>query len=115
MDVPLGNVAAAGAGLVALVWCFAGIAFLIGAATGRRGNVVAVSGVLAVATYLARAISGIVPGLDWLKWASPFHYFIGSDPLHTGWHPGYLAVLAVAALVTAAAGVLLFDRRDIGV
>lgn len=115
MDVPLGNVSAASAGLVALVWCFAGIAFLIGAATGRRGHVLAITGVLAVATYMTRAISGMVADLDWLKWLSPFHYFIGADPLHTGWHPGHLAVLVIVAAATATAGVLLFDRRDVGV
>ena len=44
MDIPLSNVAAASAGLVALVWCFAGIAFLVGAATGKRAPVLAITG-----------------------------------------------------------------------
>jgi ABC-2 type transport system permease protein len=115
MDVPLSNVAAASAGLVGLVWCFAGIAFLIGAATGNRGNVLAIAGVIAVATYVARAISGMIDSLTWLRWLSPFHYFIGTDPLHTGWHPAHLAALVLAAAATAVIGVLLFDRRDVGV
>ena len=115
MDLPLSNVAAACAGLVALVWCFAGIAFLIGAATGRRGHVLAITGVLGVATYMANAIAGISHSLSWLKWLSPFHYFIGTDPLHTGWHPAELLVLVAVGAVTAIAGVMLFDRRDVGV
>jgi ABC-2 type transport system permease protein len=115
MDVPLGNVAAASAGLVGLVWCFAGIAFLIGAATGRRGTVLAVAGGIAVAAYMAHGISGLVESVGWLKWLSPFHYFIGVDPLHTGWHPASLAVLVVVAAMSAIAGVVLFDRRDVGV
>jgi ABC-2 type transport system permease protein len=115
MDVPLSNVAAASAGLVGLVWCFAGIAFLIGAATGNRGNVLVIAGVIAVATYVARAISGMIDNLTWLKWLSPFHYFIGTDPLHTGWHPAHLAALVLAAAATTVIGVLLFDRRDVGV
>ena len=82
--------AAASVGLVALVWCFTGIAFLIGAATGRRGTVLAVTGVIGVATYMANAIGGMAEGVGWLRWLSPFHYFIGTDPLHTGWHPGAL-------------------------
>jgi ABC-2 type transport system permease protein len=115
MDVPLGNVASASAGLVALVWCFAGVAFLIGAATGRRSNVLTIGGVLAVGTYMAHAIGGMVDGLSWLQWLSPFYYFIGTDPLRTGWHAGHLAVLVAAGALCAAAGVVMFDRRDIGV
>jgi ABC-2 type transport system permease protein len=114
MDIPLGNVAAASAGLVGLVWCFTGIAFLAGAASGRRANALAVTGVVAVATYMANALAGLSDGLGWLKWLSPFHYFIGSDPLHTGWHAGYLAILVAIGAITMVTGVFLFDRRDVG-
>jgi ABC-2 type transport system permease protein len=115
MDIPLRNVAAACAGLVALAWCFTGIAFLAGAASGRRGTVLAVTGVVAVATYMANAIGGMLDGWGWLRWLSPFHYFIGTDPLHTGWHPAHLLALLAVGAGTAAAGVLVFDRRDVGV
>jgi ABC-2 type transport system permease protein len=115
MDISLSNVAAASAGLVALVWCFTGVAFLAGAATGRRGTVLAVAGVFAVATYMANALGGMLDGWHWLRWLSPFHYFIGTDPLHTGWHPLELGALVAVATVTAVAGVVLFDRRDVGV
>ncbi len=114
MAVPQSNIAATSAGLILLVWCFTGIAFLIGAITGRRGHVLAITGTLAVTTYLAEAISGLIDGAGWLRWLSPFHYFIGTDPLRTGWHVGPLALLAVAA-GTAVAGIIAFDRRDVGV
>jgi len=115
MDIPLSRVVAAAVGLVALAWCFAGIAFLTGAATGRRGHVLAVTGVIAVATYMANALGGMVDGLGWLRYLSPFYYFIGTDPLQTGWHPGALLLLVAVAAVTTTAGVILFDRRDVGV
>ncbi|WP_117211107.1 ABC transporter permease subunit [Allorhizocola rhizosphaerae] len=115
MDVPLSNVAAACVGLIALAWCFTGIAFLVGAVSGKRGNVLAITGVLAVATYMANALSNMSEGLGWLKWLSPFYYFIGTDPLHTGWHPGHLLLLAGIGVATAIAGIILFDRRDVGV
>ncbi|MFG1849188.1 ABC transporter permease subunit [Micromonospora carbonacea] len=115
MDIALSHVAAAGVGLIALVWCFTGVAFLAGAATGKRGTVLAVTGVLGVATYLANAIGGMSDGWQWMRWLSPFHYFIGTDPLHTGWHPGHLLILAGVGALTAAVGVVLFDRRDVGV
>jgi ABC-2 type transport system permease protein len=115
MDIPLTNVAAASAGLVALVWCFSGIAFLVGAVTGRRASVLAVTGTLGVATYMANAFSNMTDGLHWLRWLSPFHYFIGTDPLRTGWHPAELLALVAVGAVTVIAGVVLFDRRDVGV
>lgn len=114
MDIALSRVAAAGAGLVALAWCFAGIAFLAGAATGKRASVLAVTGVIAVATYMANAIGGMADGWAWLRWLSPFHYFIGTDPLHTGWHPVHLLVLVAVGAATSFAGMLVFDRRDVG-
>ncbi|MGX6607044.1 ABC transporter permease subunit [Micromonosporaceae bacterium Da 78-11] len=114
IEIPLSNVAAAGAGLITLVWCSTGIAFLVGAATGKRTTVLAVTGALAVTTYIANAIAGMLDGLHWLRWLSPFHYFIGTDPLSTGWHPVALLTLAGAGAVTTIAGVIMFDRRDIG-
>ncbi|GAA1382794.1 ABC transporter permease subunit [Catellatospora chokoriensis] len=115
IDVPLGNIASASVGLIALTWCFTGIAFGVGAATGRRGIALAVAGTLAVATYILRGISGLIDGGQWLQWLSPFHYFIGTDPLHSGWHPGHLLALAAVGLVSALAGIVWFDRRDVGV
>lgn len=115
MDIPLGNLAAASVGLIFLAWCFTGVAFLAGAATGKRVHALAVTGVLGVATYMANAISGMAESWSWLKWLSPFYYFIGTDPLHTGWHPGHLLLLVAAGVMTATAGVILFDRRDVGV
>jgi ABC-2 type transport system permease protein len=115
IDVPVGNIASASAGLVGLAWCFLGIAFAIGAATGRRGLALAVTGALAVGTYILRGVSGLVDGGEWLRWLSPFHYFIGTDPLHTGWHPAHLLALAAVGAASAIAGIILFDRRDVGV
>jgi ABC-2 type transport system permease protein len=115
LDIPASRIAAISVALIALVWCFGGIAFLVGAVTGRRGMVLAVAGGIAVAGYLLRAIARIAEGADWVKWLSPFHYFSGADPLRTGWHLDHIGVLVAVAVVTAVAGVIAFDRRDVGV
>jgi ABC-2 type transport system permease protein len=114
MDVPLSHVAAACVGLIGLTWCFGGIAFLLGAAGARRARVLAITGALALGTYMAKALAALTDGLEWLRWLSPFHYFIGTDPLRTGWHP-HLLVLVAVGLGTAVAGVRLFNHRDVGV
>ncbi|MFC7247439.1 ABC transporter permease subunit [Catellatospora aurea] len=115
IDVPATNIAAASAGLIGLAWCFLGIAFAVGAATGRRSLALSVTGALAVGTYILRGMSGVIDGGAWLKWLSPFHYFIGTDPLHTGWHPTHLLVLVAVGAAGAVVGIATFDRRDVGV
>jgi ABC-2 type transport system permease protein len=115
IDVPLGNIAAASAGLVALTWCFTGVAFLVGAWTGRRAPVLAAAGTLLVLGYAVRGVAGLADGFAWAAWLSPFHYAIGADPLRTGWHAGHLAVLVGVGAAAAVGGVLAFDRRDVGV
>jgi ABC-2 type transport system permease protein len=115
MDLPLSHVTAACAGLLALAWCFTGVAFLAGAAAGRRGHAFAVAGVLAGLAYFANAAGELLDSLDWMVRLSPFHYFIGVDPLNTGWHWGALALLVGVGAVTSAVGVILFDGRDLGV
>jgi ABC-2 type transport system permease protein len=115
MDLSLSHVAAASAGLIALAWCFAGIGFLTGAATGRPGRAAAITGVIAVGTYVVHALAGLVGGLDWLTYLSPFRYAIGTNPLLTGWHLPELLVLVAVAAVTSSAGVVLFHRRDVSV
>lgn len=114
-NVPAANISAASLGLMLLALLFGSVAFAIGAATGRRSLVLAVSGVLAVATYLARILGGVINGLGWLRWISPFQYYLGSDPLRSGFHVGYLAVLVAATVVMAAVAVVTFERRDVGV
>ncbi len=102
-------------GLLLLALCFGMVAFTTGAVTGRRGTVLAVTGGLAVGTYVLKALSAEVAGLGWVRWLSPFHYFSGSNPLRHGFDVPYLLVLAGVSAVLLAVAVVVFDRRDVGV
>lgn len=115
MRVSAENVSAASAGLLLLGLLFGTLALAVGAATGRRATALGVAGAVAVASYLVRAISENVTWLYGLRWISPFHYYIGTDPLHTGFHIGHLAVLPAASVVLIAVAVFSFDRRDVRV
>ncbi len=75
----------------------------------------AVTGGLAVGTYVLKALSAEVAGLGWVRWLSPFHYFSGSNPLRHGFDVPYLLVLAGVSAVLLAVAVVVFDRRDVGV
>jgi ABC-2 type transport system permease protein len=115
MGVGAANVSAASVGMLLVALCFGTLAFAVGAATGSKAAVLAVTGVAAVGTYLINGLGGLVDGVRPLRWLSPFHYYLGSDPLHHGFHLGYLLVLVgiVVALVVLAAAA--FERRDVGV
>jgi ABC-2 type transport system permease protein len=92
---------------------FGALAFAVGAATGRRAAALGVSAGTAVLAYLANSVFPQVAALEWTRTLSPFHWYLGGDPLTDGlqW-PGTLA-LTGTTLVLATAGTYLFTRRDL--
>lgn len=114
MKVPVGNVSAASLGLLLIGLGFGTLAFTLGAAGLRRAAVLGVTGVIAVAAFLLHTLAGQVESIEPLRWASPFHYYVGADPLREGFHAGYLTVLAAIPVVLIAVGAYAFTRRDVG-
>ncbi|MGI9642934.1 MAG: ABC transporter permease subunit [Acidimicrobiia bacterium] len=111
MDLSYVAAACALATLVGLV--FGGLALALGGATGRTSVAIYGSVGVAVLTYIA---NGFLPLNDNTEaWArlTPFHYYLGSDPLNSGMDWGHAAVLAGLFLVTVVAAIVLFDRRDL--
>jgi len=104
-----------GAGLhVALLGILFGVlAVIVGAATGNKRLTNAIAGALAV---LAFCISSFLPLSDAMAGgakASPWYYFDSVQPLANGADMAHLLVLAAAAVVLAAVGILAFTRRDL--
>jgi ABC-2 type transport system permease protein len=116
MEVGVGPLTAATLGLLLLALCFGTLAFAVGAATGSRGASLAAGGGAAVVAYLVRAMSQAgVEALEPLRWVSPFHYYLGGDPLRGDFPLAYFAVLAGIILVLVGIAVASFERRDVGV
>jgi len=115
MGVSVANVSAASVGLVLLGLFFGVLALAVGAATGRRATALAVGGGAAVGGYVIHGLSETVSWLGPWKWISPFHYYLDSDPLHHGFHFGYLGVLLAASALLVAVALVTFDRRDVRV
>lgn len=115
MDVPFGHLASATASAVLLALAFGAVAFLIGAATGRRGWAIGVTSALAVATYMLNSLAPLVPTLEPLQPLSPFYHYAASDPLRSGLEAGHALVLLAILAVAASVAPLLFDRRDLAV
>ncbi|MEU7510726.1 ABC transporter permease subunit [Streptomyces sp. NPDC042898] len=99
--------------LALLAIAFGALALGLGAAVGRRTVVLATTATVGVLSYTSYALAGQI-GADWLAYASPFHYYIGGEPLKNGFQWGDGAVLAVTAVAVLAVGVMRFNRRDVG-
>lgn len=97
-----------------LALAFGSLALAVGAATGRKGMATGVSVAIAVATYFLNALAPLVKGLQPFRKLSPFHYYIGGDPLTHGLNLAHAAVLAGIALACLIIAVVAFQRRDVG-
>lgn len=112
-DVPVAGFLAINLQLLLFGACFGALAYAIGAATGSKAAALAGSAGIAVLAYLANSVFPQVSALGWTRDVSPFHWYLGGDPLVNGvsW-PGVAALLTATALL-AAAGTALFTRRDL--
>jgi ABC-2 type transport system permease protein len=98
--------------LALLAITFGALAFLVGAIVGRRSLVLGVTAALGVLAYAANGFANQL-GIAWAQKLSPFHYYIGAEPLKNGidW-TGTLTLAAVTAVLVAAA-TWAFTRRDL--
>lgn len=112
LDLELGRLAAAFAGLAALGVLFGWLALALGAGVPSKMLAIGVPAAYAAAAYLVGGLHSLAGWLDPLRVLSPF-WLVGSAPLQRGvdgW--GVLAVV-VAAVTVLAAGAVLVDRRDL--
>lgn len=115
MGVSATRITAASTGLFLLGLLFGVLALAAGAAIGRRSSALGVAGAVAVASYVIHGLSENISWVRPLRWITPFHYYLGADPLHRGFNLGYDAVLLVASAVLTVVAVATFDRRDVRV
>ncbi|WP_033823943.1 ABC transporter permease subunit [Kitasatospora sp. MBT63] len=118
--VPAGFTALSTANLAAMTFqlvlfgcCFASIAFGIGAWTGRRTYATVGGAYLTVVSYLGDSFLPQIKGLHWSQYLSPFHWYLGGEPLVNGIRWSHCALLAGVGLIFAAIGIRGFNRRDI--
>ncbi|MFD3748040.1 ABC transporter permease [Nocardia sp. NPDC058633] len=111
--ISAGHFAAQCVHLVLLIVCFGALATAIGAVTGRRGTVFAVTAVIGVTAWAAHTFADQI-GVGWAAYLSPFHYYIDSEPLRHGISVGGVGVLAATSLVMVTAGTSWFNHRDLG-
>jgi ABC-2 type transport system permease protein len=111
----LGIVAMLAATLQSLtVFAFvAAVAFLASARARTRGAAIGVTIAVVAGLYLVNFISGLVDGLGWVRWLSPFGYYSPAATLADGLAFGDVAVLLGAAAVLMLLAAVSLDRRDL--
>jgi ABC-2 type transport system permease protein len=115
MEVTSANILAATLGLWLFVLAMATVAFAVGAATGRRALALGVGAGAAVLAYMGDTIGEMVDGAGWLSTISPFGWYLGNDPLTQGIDPAGYGLLAALVVVALLAGLVRYERRDLGV
>lgn len=98
--------------LALLAVLFGALATGLGAAVGRKAVALVTSAVIGVASYTLHTFAGQI-GADWLAYLSPFHYYIGGEPLRHGFQWTDLLVLVVTSGLLFGLGVRRFNQRDI--
>jgi ABC-2 type transport system permease protein len=89
------------------------LALAVAGVTGRRAVAAGSAAAYAVLGFLINGFAPLVDGLTWLKYASPFYYYSGHDPLGSGLDVVDLSVLGAASVALVAFAALAFQRRDL--
>ena len=75
----------------------------------------AVTTSLAAAGYLIEGVAAASGSLGPLQAISPWHWYLGGEPLTNGLQTGDALLLLAVTAVLVAAGTLGFNRRDVAV
>ena len=89
------------------------LSLALGAATGRKAVAIFVTIAAGVALHLFNGLTVLNDRLTGWAWLSPFHYYLGNDPLNNGMDWGHAAVLAALAAALIVISIPLFQRRDL--
>ncbi|WP_338751350.1 ABC transporter permease [Janibacter alittae] len=106
------NIAAACLHLYLLALLFGAVALATGSLTGNPGLASGVGGGLAVAAWVANSMLPVADLDDWAR-ISPWHYYVGSEPLANGLDATHLLVLALLTALALVVAFVSFDRRDL--
>lgn len=115
LGVPVVRLLAATTALALLGLAFGAVTFAVAGVTGRRGVSLGVGAGLAVSLYVLYGFAPLVPALDGLRPLTPFDHAIGYDPLSNGLEGFGSLVLGAITVLGIAAGLVGFERRDVGV
>jgi ABC-2 type transport system permease protein len=114
LGITAAGIAAANVGLFLVAYLYALVALAAGALTGRRGASIGITAALAGSAFFIQGLAPLVESLRFAQKLSPFHWFLGGNPLAAGFSSSF-ALLALAAAAMLGVAIWGFGRRDIGV
>jgi len=95
-----------------LATVFGALAIAMGAAGARRGLVLGAGASIGVLGYAVNTF-GTQLGAGWARELSPFHYYLGGEPLKNGVQWADAGILAGIAAVLLVVAVWAFNHRDL--
>jgi ABC-2 type transport system permease protein len=113
LTIPPTQVLAACLSLLMLAVFFGTTALAVGAVVGRTGLPGAVATAVAVVAFLVHSFAPLVDVLEPIQEASPWHWYVGADPLTNGFDPAGAAALLTGTAVLLVAAVVAYERRDL--
>ncbi len=111
VGLSVANIAATCALATLVGLLFGALSLLVGAATGRVGLSISIPVAAAIVLHTMNALASLDDA--WWGALSPFHYYLGGDPLGAGMSWGDAAILAVGALMMTGLAFPAFERRDL--
>lgn len=113
LGISLVNIAATCILAVLIGLAFGGLAVALGGATGRTQITAYGTAGVAVVTFIANGLLSVNTDTEAWTRLSPFHYYLGSDPLNNGMNWGHASVLIGLAVALTVFGIAMFNRRDL--
>lgn len=113
VDIGAGDVLAIGLMLALVSTAVGGLAMVVSVVSGRAVVAVLAAMLAAIVGYAWSSFVPLADPIADLVWLSPWHHYIGTEPMSRGVDWLSAAWLAILAIVPIAAGVYLFKRRDI--
>jgi ABC-2 type transport system permease protein len=113
IDIGAGDILAIGLMMALLSVAVGGLSMLVSIVTGRGVLAILVGMLIAVVAYAWSSFVPLAEPIKDLVWLSPWHHFIGTDPMSAGVDLASAAWLMVLAIAPLVGGVALFKRRDI--
>jgi ABC-2 type transport system permease protein len=114
-DIGVGRILAATFAVAALGVFHAAVTYAVAAATGSRGLAIGVAVGVIVAGYVCSVLLPLSDALEGARYASPWYWAIGTQPVTEGVSAGRIAVLLLVGALVVVAGTLRLGRRDLRV
>jgi len=115
MGLGLDRIAAAAVGLALLGIIFGMVTLATGALTGSRPLALGVTAAAALGSFLVNNLAPQVESLEQAQKLSPFYYYLGGDPLRSGFDLPKLGVLVLIVVALVALAIWGLGRRDVAV